>query len=52
METFENLPTWAFTQVNPKSEVVQQAKKDGIPVQFGFLMDLCHLQHSELERYL
>ena len=30
----------------------KRRRTGGIPVQFGFLMDLCHLQHSELERYL
>ena len=36
----------------PKSEVVQQAKKDGRLVHFASLVGFCHLEHSEREKHL
>ena len=38
-----------FKKAEPKPDLVQQAKKDGRPVHFASLMDLCHLKHSEPE---
>ena len=43
----KHLPGWDFKKVKPKSEVVEQAKKDGICVHFATLVVLFHLKHSE-----
>ena len=39
-------------KVKPKSDVDQQARKDGRPVHFASLLDLCHLEHIELVKHL
>ena len=40
-DKLKSLLTWDFKNVKPKSEVVRQAKKDGIPPHVASLMGLC-----------
>ena len=47
-----HLPAWDSKKVKPKSEVVQQAKKDGRSVHVAIPMNFCHLKHSELAKHL
>ena len=47
-----HLPAWDSKKVKPKSEVVQQAKKDGRSVYVAVTMNFCHLKHSELVKHL
>ena len=51
-DTLKNLPTWSVKKVKPWSEVLQQAKKDRRSVHFASFVDLCHLKHSKLAKYL
>ena len=51
-DKLKSLPAQDFKKAKPKSEVVQQAKKDGRLVHFASLMDICHLKHSELAKHL
>ena len=37
---------------NQVKKAVKQAKKDGQPVHFASLMDLCHLKHSVFAKHL
>ena len=39
---------WNIDKVKPKAEVIAQAKRNGRPVHFGSLMDLCHVKNSQL----
>ena len=51
-DKLKHLPLWDFKNAIPKSEVVQQAEKDGRSVHFTSLMDLSHLKHSVFEKLL
>ena len=41
--------TWDVSKVRPKAEVIAEAKAKNESVHFGYLMDLCHLKHAELD---
>ena len=45
----EKTPAWDLTKVRSKSEVIDEARKEGRKVHFASLMDLCHLKYAELE---
>ena len=49
-ERLEKIPAWDKTKVRNKSEVIDEARKEGRKVHFASLMDLCHLKNAELER--
>ena len=40
---------WQLTKVRNKKEVIAEARNVGRTVHFASLMDLCHLENSELE---
>ena len=42
------LPAWNLTKVELTSGVIAEALLNEVSVDFGTLMDLCHLKHSEL----
>ena len=46
-EKLEKLPAWQMTKC--KKEVILEAQKEQRTVQFGTLMDICHLKNAELE---
>ena len=48
-EKLEKIPEWDETKVRNKSEVIDEARKEGRKVHFASLMDLCHLKNAELE---
>ena len=48
-EKLEKIPAWDKTSVRNKSEVSDEARKEGRKVHFASLMDLCHLKNAELE---
>ena len=50
-EELEKIPAWQLTKVrNKKREVIEEARNKGRNFHhFASLMDLCHLQNSELE---
>ena len=48
-EKFEKIPAWDITRVRNKSEVIDEARKEGRKVHFASLMDICHLKNAELE---
>ena len=48
-EKLEKIPAWQLTKVRNKKEVIDEARNKGRKVHFPSLMDLCHLQNSELE---
>ena len=48
-ETLEKIPAWDKTKVRNKSEVSDEARREGRKVHFASLMDLCHLKNAELE---
>ena len=48
-EKLEKIPAWDLTKVRSKSEVIDEARKEGRKVHFASLMDLCHLKNAELE---
>ena len=48
-EKLEKILAWQLTKVRNKKEVIDEAKTKGRKVHFVSLMDLCHLQNSELE---
>ena len=48
-EQLEKIPAWDKTKVRNKSDVIDEARKDGRKVHFASLMDLCHLKIVELE---
>ena len=48
-EKLEKIPAWDKTKVRNKSEVVDEARKEGRKVRFALLMDICHLKNAELE---
>ena len=49
MEYLKKIAAWQLTKVRNKSEVIDEARKKGHAVHFAALMDLCHLENSELE---
>ena len=48
-EKLEKIPAWDITKVRNKSDVIDEARKEGRKVHFASLMDLCHLKNAELE---
>ena len=48
-ETLEKIPAWQLTKVRNKKEVIDEARNKGRKAHFASLMDLCHLENSELE---
>ena len=48
-EKLEKIPAWDITKVRNKSEVIDEARTEGIKVHFVSLMDICHLKNAELE---
>ena len=42
-------PAWQLTKVRNKNEVIDEARHEGRKVSFCVMMDLCHLESSELE---
>ena len=45
----EKIPAWDKTKVRNKSDVIDEARKEGTKVHFASLMDICHLKNAELE---
>ena len=41
--------TWGVMKMRPNAEVIREAEANNISVHFGYLMDLCHLKHAELD---
>ena len=41
--------TWDVTKVRPTADVIAEANANNVSVHFGYLMDLCHLRHAELD---
>ena len=48
-EKLEKIPAWNLTKVRSESEVIREARTKGAKVHFASLMDICHLEHAELE---
>ena len=48
-EKLEKVPAWQLTKVRNKKEVIDEARNQGKKGHFASLMDLCHLENSELE---
>ena len=48
-EKLENIPAWDETKVRHKSDVIDEARKEGGKVHVASLMDLCQLKNAELE---
>ena len=48
-EKLEKIPAWDKTKVRNKSDVIDDARKEGRKVHFASLMDICHLKNAELE---
>ena len=48
-EKLEKIPARDKTKVRIKSEVIDEARKEGRKVHFASLMDICHLKNAELE---
>ena len=48
-DKLEKIPAWDKTKVRNKSDVIDEARKEGRKVHFASLMDLCHLKNAELE---
>ena len=46
---WEKMPAWQLTKVRSKTEVIQKAQRERRTVHFATLMDICHLENSELE---
>ena len=49
MGKLEKIAAWQLTKVRNKNEVIAEARNEGRKVYFVSLMDLCHLNNSELE---
>ena len=49
MRKLEKIPAWQLTKVRNKKEVIDEARNKGRKAHFASLMDLCHLNYSELE---
>ena len=50
MGKLEENPAWPLTKVRNKKEVISEVRTEGRNVHFASLMDLCHIEYSELER--
>ena len=48
-EKLKKIPAWQLPKVRNKKEVIEEAKNKGRKIHFASLMDLCHLENSELE---
>ena len=48
-ENLEKIPALQLTKVRNKKEVITEAMTKGRKVHFASLMDLCHLENSEVE---
>ena len=48
-EKLEKIPAWNIAKVRNKSDVIDEARKEGRKVHFASLMDICHLKNAELE---
>ena len=48
-EKMEKIPAWQLTKVRNKKCVINEARNKGRKVRLASLMDLCHLENSELE---
>ena len=49
IEKLEKIPAWDLTKVRNKSEVIDEARKEGRKVHVASLMDIWHLKNAELE---
>ena len=47
-DKLEKKTAWDVSRVRPKAQVIAEAKKDGRPVHFGSLMELCSIKNSQL----
>ena len=47
-EKLEKIPAWDKTKVRNKSEVIDEARKEGSKVHFAPLMDICHLKKCRI----
>ena len=47
-EKLDKIPASQPTKVKNKSEVIEEARNKGRKVHFASLMDLCHLENSEV----
>ena len=45
-EKLEKIPAWNIAKVRNKSDVIDEARKEGRKVHFASLMDLCHLKNA------
>ena len=45
----QKIPAWQQTKVRNKKDVIDEARKEGKTVHFASLVDICHLNNSELE---
>ena len=45
----EKIPAWQLAKVRNKKEVIDESRNKGRKVHFASLIDLCHLENSELE---
>ena len=45
----EKSPAWNLTKVRNKSEVMDEARTNGVKVHFALLMNICHVKNAELE---
>ena len=52
LDKVKHLPAWDFKKAKPKSEVAQPANKDSRSGQIAFLVDPCHLKHSDRAKHL
>ena len=48
-DKLEKIPAWVITKVRNKSEVIDEARKEGGKVHFASMLDICHLKNAELE---
>ena len=48
-EKFEKILAWDKAKVRNKSDVIDEARKEGRKGHFASLMDICHLKNAELE---
>ena len=48
-EKLEKIPAWQMEKVKSKKDVILEAQSDKKNVHFATLMDICHLNHAELE---
>ena len=48
-DKLEKIPAWDITKVRNKSELIDEARKEGRKVHFASLLDMCHLKNAKLE---